>query len=151
MDASLAGRRIVLGVSGGIAAYKTAELVRLLVKAEAEVRVVMTEAATRFVTPLTLQALSQHPVATDTFDLQHEATIGHIELADLAELMVVAPATADVIARLALGLAGDLLTTVALACRAPLLVAPAMNVNMWRHPATQKNLAMLAERGALTI
>lgn len=151
MDASLARRRVVVGVSGGIAAYKTAELVRLLVKAGAEVRVVMTEAATRFVTPLTLQALSQHPVATDTFDVQQEATIGHIELADIAELLVVAPATADVIARLALGLAGDLLTTVALACRAPLLLAPAMNVNMWCHPATQKNLATLVERGALTV
>jgi phosphopantothenoylcysteine decarboxylase / phosphopantothenate---cysteine ligase len=145
------GRRIVVGVSGGIAAYKAAELVRALVKAGAEVRVVMTEAAQKFITPLTLQALSQHPVATDTFDLGQEATIGHIELADRAELLVIAPATADVIARLAHGIADDLLTTVALACRAPLLLAPAMNVNMWRHPATRANLCTLVERGVHTV
>jgi phosphopantothenoylcysteine decarboxylase/phosphopantothenate--cysteine ligase len=144
-------RRIVVGVAGGIAAYKAAELVRALVKAGAQVRVVMTAAAQQFVTPLTLQALSQHPVATDTFDLTQEATIGHIQLADWAELLIVAPATADVIARLAHGLANDLLTTVALACTAPLLLAPAMNVNMWRHPATRDNLRLLVERGALTV
>lgn len=147
----LNGRRIVVGVAGGIAAYKAAELVRALVKAGAEVRVVMTEAAQKFVTPLTLQVLSQHPVATDTFDLTQEATIGHIQLADTAELLVIAPATADAIARLAHGMANDLLTTVALACRAPLLLAPAMNVNMWRHPATQANLRTLAERGVHTV
>jgi phosphopantothenoylcysteine decarboxylase/phosphopantothenate--cysteine ligase len=147
----LQGRRIVVGVAGGIAAYKAAELVRALVKAGAEVRVVMTEAAQKFITPLTLQALSQHPVATDTFDLTQEATIGHIQLADAAELLVIAPATADVIARLAHGMANDLLTTVALACRAPLLLAPAMNVNMWRHAATQANLRTLVERGAHTV
>lgn len=145
------GRRIVVGVSGGIAAYKSAELVRALVKAGAEVRVVMTAAAREFITPLTLQTLSQHPVALDTFDLAQEATVGHIELADRAELLVVAPATADVIARLAHGLANDMLTTVALACRAPLLLAPAMNVNMWRHPATRANLRTLVERGAHTV
>jgi len=147
----LSGRKIVVGVAGGIAAYKAAELVRALVKAGAEVRVVMTEAAQKFITPLTLQALSQHPVATDTFDLTQEATIGHIQLADTAELLVIAPATADVIARLAQGMANDMLTTVALACRAPLLLAPAMNVNMWRHPATQVNLRTLVERGAHTV
>jgi phosphopantothenoylcysteine decarboxylase/phosphopantothenate--cysteine ligase len=147
----LGGRRVVVGVAGGIAAYKAAELVRALVKAGAEVRVVMTEAAQRFITPLTMQALSQHPVATDTFDLTQEATIGHIQLADSAELLVIAPATADVIARLAHGLANDLLTTVALACRAPLLLAPAMNVNMWRHPATQENLKTLVGRGVHTV
>src|SRR3954451_17131044 len=147
----LGGRRVVVGVAGGIAAYKAAELVRALVKAGAEVRVVMTEAAQKFVTPLTMQALSQHPVATDTFDLTQEATIGHIQLADRAELLVIAPATADVIARLAHGMANDLLTTVALACRAPLLLAPAMNVNMWRHPATQENLKTLVGRGARTV
>jgi phosphopantothenoylcysteine decarboxylase/phosphopantothenate--cysteine ligase len=148
---SLAGRKIVLGVSGGIAAYKAAELVRLLVKAGAEVRVIMTAAAQKFITPLTLQTLSQHPVSTDTFDLQMEATVGHIDLADRAELLVVAPATADVMARLAQGMANDLLTTVALACRAPILLAPAMNVNMWSHPATQANLKTLAERGVHTV
>lgn len=147
----IAGRRIVLGVSGGIAAYKAAELVRLLVKAGAEVRVVMTPAAQQFITPLTMQALSQHPVATDTFDLREEATIGHIDLADWAELLVVAPASADVIARLAAGMANDLLTTVALACRAPLLLAPAMNVNMWNHPATRANLKVLEARGVYTV
>jgi phosphopantothenoylcysteine decarboxylase/phosphopantothenate--cysteine ligase len=147
----LGGRRVVVGVAGGIAAYKAAELVRALVKAGAEVRVVMTEAAQKFITPLTMQALSQHPVATDTFDLTQEATIGHIQLADRAELLVIAPATADVIARLAHGLANDLLTTVALACRAPLLLAPAMNVNMWRHPATQENLKTLVGRGVHTV
>jgi phosphopantothenoylcysteine decarboxylase / phosphopantothenate---cysteine ligase len=145
------GRRILVGVTGGIAAYKAAELVRLFVKAEAEVRVVMTPAATQFVAPLTFQALSQHPVALDTFDLTQEATVGHIELADWAELFVVAPASADAIGRLALGLANDIFTTVALACQAPLLVAPAMNVNMWRHAAVQQNLATLTARGAHTV
>src|SRR4051812_48165263 len=168
------GRRVVVGVTGGIAAYKAAELVRLFIKADAEVRVVMTPAATKFVTPLTFQALSQHPVALDTFDLTQEATIpsgnplgtasgeaprlaalgspmGHIELADWAELLVIAPASADAIGRLALGLANDILTTVALACQAPLLIAPAMNVNMWRHAAVQQNLAALNARGAHTV
>ena len=148
---ALAKRHILVGVSGGIAAYKAAELVRLFVKADAEVRVVMTDGAQKFLTPLTLQALSQHPVATDTFDLAQEATIGHIELADWAELFVVAPATAGVIAKLALGLAGDLLTTIALACKAPLVLAPAMNVNMWQHPAVQANLATLIGRGVHTV
>jgi phosphopantothenoylcysteine decarboxylase/phosphopantothenate--cysteine ligase len=166
---ALAGRRILVGVSGGIAAYKAAELVRLFVKAGAQVRVVMTAAAREFITPLTLQALSQHPVATDTFDLTQEAMtwsgaplgagvqgatgspVGHIELADRAELLVIAPASADVIARLANGLANDLLSTVALACRAPLVLAPAMNVNMWRHAATQHNLSTLVRRGAITV
>jgi phosphopantothenoylcysteine decarboxylase/phosphopantothenate--cysteine ligase len=145
------GRRILVGVTGGIAAYKAAELVRLFIKEEAEVRVMMTAAATKFVTPLTFQALSQHPVALDTFDLTQEATIGHIELADWAELLVIAPASADAIGRLALGLANDILTTVALACQAPLLVAPAMNVNMWQHAAVQQNLATLVGRGAHTV
>jgi phosphopantothenoylcysteine decarboxylase / phosphopantothenate---cysteine ligase len=144
----LAKRRVLVAVTGGIAAYKAAELVRLLVKADADVRVMMTDAATRFITPLTMQALSQHPVATDTFDLQQEGTIGHIELADWAEVLVVAPASADAIARLAGGLANDLFATVALACRAPLVIAPAMNVNMWQHAATLRNVALLVERGA---
>jgi phosphopantothenoylcysteine decarboxylase/phosphopantothenate--cysteine ligase len=148
---ALQDRRLLLGVSGGIAAYKAAELVRLFVKAGAEVRVVMTAGAQQFITPLTMQTLSQHPVATDTFDLTQEASIGHIKLADEAELLVIAPATADIIARLANGLANDLLSTVALATRAPLLLAPAMNVNMWRHPATRENLAKLVGRGVLTV
>src|SRR5262245_36761869 len=128
MDASgaLAGRRITVGVAGGIAAYKAAELVRLLVKEGAEVQVVMTRAAERFVTPLTLQALSGREVRSELFDLDGESRIGHIRLADEAELLVVAPATADVIARLAAGMADDLLATVALATVAPLLLAPSM-------------------------
>ena len=145
---ALMGRRVVVGVAGGIAAYKAAELVRLLVRAGALVRVVMTEAATEFIGALTLQALSTRPVVQSLFDLHAEATIGHIEVADWAELLVVAPATADVIARLAHGQANDVLTTIALACRAPLLLAPSMNVNMWNHAATRANVTTLLQRGA---
>jgi phosphopantothenoylcysteine decarboxylase/phosphopantothenate--cysteine ligase len=141
--AGLAGRRIVLGVTGGIAAYKGAELCRLFVKSGATVRVVMTQAATRFIAPLTLQALSGHPVAVDLFDAGTEAEIGHIRLADEADLVVIAPATADCIARLAAGMADDLLAAVVLAGRGPVLLAPAMNVNMWENPLTQANLARL--------
>src|SRR6185436_11133574 len=139
----LAGKRIILGVTGGIAAYKAAELCRLLVKAGATVRVVMTEAATRFIAPLTLQTLSGAPVALDLFDPASEAEIGHIKLADEADLLVVAPATADFIARMAAGMADDLLASVVLATRAPVLLAPAMNVNMWTNPVTQANLTRL--------
>ena len=139
----LAGKRIVLGVTGGIAAYKAAELCRLFVKAGATVRVVMTEAATRFIAPLTLQTLSGAPVALDLFDPASEAEIGHIKLADEADLLVVAPATADFIARMAAGMADDLLAAVVLATRAPILLAPAMNVNMWENPVTQANLSRL--------
>src|ERR1043165_6179107 len=131
--AGLAGRRIVLGVTGGIAAYKAAELTRLLIKAGATVRVVMTEAATRFVAPLTLQTLSGAPVALNLVDADEETRIGHIQLADSADLIVVAPATANSIARFAGGLADDLLSAVVLASRAPVLLAPAMNVNMWQN------------------
>ena len=147
----LRGRRIVVGVSGGIAAYKVPDLVRLLVRAGASVHVVMTQAAQQFVTPLTLQTVSGHPVATDLFDRQHESPdseIGHIALADRADLLLIAPATADLLSRLSLGLANDLLTTLALACRAPLLLAPAMNVNMWQHAAVQEHVARLQQRGA---
>ena len=147
---ALQGRKVVLGVAGGIAAYKAAELVRLLVRAGAQVRVVMTKAATEFIGPLTLQSLSSRPVVQTLFDLHQEATIGHIDLADWAELFVVAPATADVIARLAQGLADDVLTTVALASRAPLLLAPSMNVNMWNHAATRANVGTLLARGVLS-
>jgi phosphopantothenoylcysteine decarboxylase/phosphopantothenate--cysteine ligase len=140
---ALAGKRVVLGVSGGIAAYKAAELCRLFVKAGATVRVVLTEAAAHFITPLTMQTLSGHPVAQSLFDPAEESQIGHIRLADECDLLVVAPATADVIARLAAGLADDLLAAVVLASRAPVLLAPAMNVNMWENPLTQANLARL--------
>jgi phosphopantothenoylcysteine decarboxylase / phosphopantothenate---cysteine ligase len=145
----LAGRRILLGVTGGIAAYKAAELTRLLRGEGAEVRVVMTAAAREFVAPLTFQALSGNPVRSDLFDPAHEAAMGHIELARWAELVLIAPASADVIARLAAGLADDLLTTLCLAADCPLAVAPAMNQAMWRHPATQDNVARLAARGVL--
>jgi phosphopantothenoylcysteine decarboxylase / phosphopantothenate---cysteine ligase len=143
----LGGRRIVLGITGGIAAYKAAELCRLLVKAGATVRVVMTEAATQFITPLTMQTLSGAAVSRELFDLGSEAAIGHIQLADQADLLIVAPATADAIARLAAGMANDLLTAVVLASKAPVLLAPAMNVNMWENPLTQANLARLLGPG----
>ena len=147
----LPGRRITVGVAGGIAAYKAAELVRLLVKEGAETQVVMTRAAEQFITRLTLQTLSGRRVAVDLFDLAGESEIGHIRVADQTELLVVAPATADVIARLAAGLGDDLLTTIALATRAPLLLAPAMNVNMWNHPQTRENVARLRARGAIVV
>jgi phosphopantothenoylcysteine decarboxylase/phosphopantothenate--cysteine ligase len=145
----LAGRRILLGVTGGIAAYKAAELTRLLRGEGAQVRVVMTAAAREFVAPLTFQALSGNPVRSDLFDPAHEAAMGHIELARWAELVLIAPASADLIARLAAGLADDLLTTLCLAADCPLAVAPAMNQAMWRHAATQDNVARLAARGVL--
>lgn len=138
---------MVLGVCGGISAYKSAELCRLLVKAGHDVSVVMTAAAKEFITPLTLQTLSGNPVGTSLFDLTQESEIGHIKLADQAALIVVAPATADVIARLAAGMADDLLSTVILASRAPVLLAPAMNVNMWENPLVQANLRRLIETG----
>jgi phosphopantothenoylcysteine decarboxylase/phosphopantothenate--cysteine ligase len=148
MTSLLADRTVVLGVTGGIAAYKAAELCRLLVKAGARVHVVMTDAACQFITPLTLQTLSGHAVARDLFDLGQEGTIGHIELASRAALVIVAPATADAIARFAVGMANDLLSAVVLATKAPILLAPAMNTNMWENPITQQNLANLCQREA---
>ncbi len=139
--------RICLAVSGGIAAYKACELVRLLRQRGHEVRVVATAHALEFVSPLTLQALSGAPVRFELLTPSAESEISHIELADWAEVFAVVPATANVLAKLAHGLADDLLTTVALATRAPVVVAPAMNVNMFRHPATQANLDTLAKRG----
>ena len=144
----MAPRRILLAVSGGIAAYKIPELVRLLRREGHEVRCIATEAALEFVTPLVLQTLTGLPVRTRLFDASEEGQIDHIELADRAELLLIAPATANVLARLAHGLADDLVTTVALATRAPVLIAPAMNVNMWQHPATRENVRVLRERGA---
>lgn len=143
----LSNKRIVLGVSGGIAAYKSAELVRRLREAGAEVRVVMTAGAARFITPLTLQALSGQPVRSELFDAGAEAAMGHIELARWADAVLIAPASANTLARFAHGLADDLLSTLCLATRAPLLAAPAMNQAMWDHPATRANLALLRERG----
>lgn len=143
----LQGRRILLGVSGGIAAYKSPMLVRRLREAGADVQVVVTRSAARFVTTTTLQAVSGRPVRNDLWDEGAEAAMGHIELARWAEILVVAPATADVLSRFAGGRADDLLTTLRLATRAPVLLAPAMNVAMWEHPATQRNIARLREDG----
>lgn len=145
---ALSGKRVVLGISGGIAAYKAAELTRLLRKAGATVHVIMTQAAQAFITPLTLQTLSGNVVATELLDLTQESQIGHIQLADSADLLLIAPATADLLARLSLGLASDLLTTVALACQAKLVLCPAMNVNMWNKPQVQAHIAQLLSFGA---
>jgi phosphopantothenoylcysteine decarboxylase/phosphopantothenate--cysteine ligase len=144
---TLSNKRILLGITGGIAAYKAAELVRGLRQAGAEVRVVMTRAATAFITPMTLQALSGHPVRSELFDPQHEAAMGHIELARWADIILVAPASADFIARLATGMADDLLATLCLATTAPIAVAPAMNQQMWAAPATVENAGRLRQRG----
>ncbi|HID46237.1 MAG TPA: bifunctional phosphopantothenoylcysteine decarboxylase/phosphopantothenate--cysteine ligase CoaBC [Chromatiaceae bacterium] len=138
---------MLLGVTGGISAYKSVELARLLLKAGASVRVVMTEAAGRFVSPLTFQAVTGNPVRTALFDEKHEAAMGHIELARWADRMLIAPASADFMARMAQGVANDLLSTVYLACPSPVAIAPAMNTNMWQHPAVQHNLSVLEGRG----
>lgn len=143
----LAAKRIVVGVTGGIAAYKTADLIRRLKDAGAEVRVVMTENSKRFVGPLTFQAVSGQPVHHQWLDAESESGMGHIDLARWAELVVIAPATANVIARLAHGLADDLLTTLCITTEAPLAVAPAMNQQMWASPATRANVATLEDRG----
>jgi phosphopantothenoylcysteine decarboxylase/phosphopantothenate--cysteine ligase len=140
-------RRVLLAASGGIAAYKIPELVRQLKGAGHEVRCVLTPAAQQFVSPLTLQTLSQNAVRTELFDPGEEGQIDHIALADWGEAVVVAPATANTLARMAAGIADDLVTTVLLATRAPVLVAPAMNVNMWKHAATRANVALLRDRG----
>jgi phosphopantothenoylcysteine decarboxylase/phosphopantothenate--cysteine ligase len=143
----LRSKSILLGVSGGIAAYKAAELVRLLVKEGASVHVVMTANAQQFVTPLTFQVLSNNPVGTDLFSMESESRIGHIQKARLPNLIVLAPATANLMAKMAAGMADDYLTTILLATTAPVLICPAMNVKMWEHPATQRNLRTLTELG----
>ncbi len=140
-------RRVLIGISGGIAAYKACELVRMLQRRGHDVRVMATPNALRFVSPLALQTLSNHPVRSELFSPTEESEISHIELADWAQVVLLAPATAGLVARLAHGMAEDLLTTVCLATRAPLVLAPAMNVNMYHHPATQANLDLLAKRG----
>ena len=144
---NLQGKHIVVGITGGIAAYKTIELVRLLRKAEAQVRVALTPAAAEFVTPLTLQAVSGNAVAQSLLDPQAELAMGHIELAKWADLVVIAPASADFIARLTVGMANDLLSTLCLATPAPILLAPAMNQQMYRQQVTQQNLHTLKMRG----
>src|SRR5438270_1558770 len=145
----LKGKRILLGITGGIAAYKAAELVRLLVRAAADVRVAMTDAATRFVTPVTFQALSGQPVWSDLWDPRVPDAMGHIELSRDRELIVVAPASADFMAKVAHGLANDLLSTLCVARRCPLMLAPAMNVEIWENAATQRNLGLLRDDGVL--
>lgn len=144
---TLKGKRLLLGITGGVAAYKAAQLARLLVKEGADLRVAMTEAATRFVTPVTLQALSGQPVWTDLWDPRVPDNMGHIELSRDRELIVVAPASADFLGKLAGGLAGDLLSTLCLARRCPLMAAPAMNVEMWENAAMQRNLHTLRGDG----
>ena len=143
--------RIALGVTGGIAAYKAAGIVRGLVKAGAEVHVIMTPGGQQFITPLTLQTLSGQPVITGQWDLSRGADVQHVALARDLDVFLVAPATADVLARLAHGIADDFLSTFYLAVTAPVALAPAMNVWMWEHPATQANLALLKSRGAQVI
>lgn len=140
-------RTVILGVTGSIAAYKSAELASLLYKQGHDVFVVMTQDATEFITPLTLQTLSKNPVMTSFYDEKENWRPGHIHLADRASLLLVAPATANVIAELAHGLASHPLAAIALATRAPILIAPAMNGKMWEHPATQANVATLKSRG----
>ncbi|MBW7474166.1 bifunctional phosphopantothenoylcysteine decarboxylase/phosphopantothenate--cysteine ligase CoaBC [Paenibacillus oenotherae] len=141
------GKTIVLGISGGIAAYKAAALCSKLVQAGANVKVIMTESAAKFITPLTLQTLSRNPVYIDTFDEFDPSVVSHINLADSADLFVIAPATANLLAKMATGLADDMLSTTLLATTAPIIVAPAMNVHMYAHPAVERNMELLAERG----
>ncbi len=145
------GKEIILGVTGGIAAYKSVELLRLLTKAGANVHVIMTASATEFVTPLTFQTLSMNPVSTSLFNLISEREIGHISLADRADLFVIAPATANVIGKLANGIADDMLTTTVMATKAPVLVAPAMNVNMYQNPIYKENEKKLKRHGYLFV
>ncbi|RKP55374.1 bifunctional phosphopantothenoylcysteine decarboxylase/phosphopantothenate--cysteine ligase CoaBC [Cohnella endophytica] len=147
MNKPLAGKTILLGVTGGIAAYKSATLCSRLVGLGAEVRAMMTQGATQFITPLTLQTLTRHPVATDVFDERDASIVQHIDWADSADLAVVAPATANMLSKLANGLADDMVSTTLLAITAPLLIAPAMNVHMWEHPAVVENVNKLASRG----
>lgn len=151
LAAPLRGKTVVVAVGGGIAAYKACELVRLLDKAGAKVWVTMTRRAAQFVAPLTFQALTGHPVFTDLFSLTEEASIGHIQLADRADLVIVAPATASLLARMAAGLADDAVTAVLLATRAKVLIAPSMNSNMWAHPITQRNVQQLAALPQVTV
>ncbi len=150
MSEAFRSRCVLLGVTGGVAAYKAAEIASRLVKAGAEVDVVMTDAAQRFVTPLTFESLTHRPVHTGLWAAR-VVEPNHVSLAERADLLLVAPATADAMAKFALGLADDLLSCVALATRAPILLAPAMNDNMWAHPATQAHAETLSARGVRTV
>ncbi|ATY85098.1 bifunctional phosphopantothenoylcysteine decarboxylase/phosphopantothenate--cysteine ligase CoaBC [Kyrpidia spormannii] len=144
-------REIIVGVTGGIAAYKSAALCSRLVKSGARVHVILTEGAAKFITPLTFQSITKHPVAVDVFDETDPSVIQHIHLADLADVFVVAPATADILAKAAWGLADDMLSTTLLATRSPVIFAPAMNVHMFGHPAVQENIARLRARGCVIV
>jgi phosphopantothenoylcysteine decarboxylase/phosphopantothenate--cysteine ligase len=147
----LRGAKIVLGVTGGIAAYKAMDLASRLIQAGAEVDVIMTEAATHFITPLPFQTITQRPVSVDQFLLLRDTEMAHIALSEKAQVLVIAPATANTIAKITHGLADNILTATVLATTAPLVIAPAMNADMWANPATQANLAMLRERGAVLV
>ena len=144
---TLSGKEIVLGVTGGIAAYKACEIVRALRKEGAGVRVILTASGARFITPLSLQTLSKNPVYTDLFDLITESEIGHISLAQRANLLVIAPATANILGKIRGGIADDMLSTVAMATAAPVLLAPAMNSQMYASAAVRENVEVLQERG----
>ena len=144
-------RRMVLGVSGGIAAYKVCELIRLASKAGFDVRAMMTRAATEFITPLTLRTLSNNRVVTDMFEEPEQFEIEHISLAQWAEVLVIAPATANVIGKMASGIADDMLTSTVLACKSPKVIAPAMNTAMWENPLTQRNIATLRDLGFIVL
>lgn len=147
----LKGRKILLAVTGGIGAYKSAELARSFIRQEAQVSVVMTQSATRFISPLTMEALTHNPVGLDLFSLSEERAISHIERARWADIMIVAPATANYLAKSALGIADDLVSTITLAADCPKIVVPAMNSVMWAHPAVQDNLEKIQERGAICV
>ena len=147
----LKGKTILLGVTGSIAAYKAADLASRLVKQHAEVHVIMTENATKFISPITFETLTSTKCITDTFDRNHPIEVEHISLAKKADLAIIAPATANIIAKMAYGIADDMLSTTLLACTCPVLVSPAMNTRMYDHPATQANLAILSERGVKII
>ena len=151
MSGPFHGKRILLGVSGSIAAYKAADLASKLTQGGAEVDVLMTYSATRFVTPLTFRSITHRPVLADLFDPDSPEVIEHVALAQAADILAVTPATAHMLAKLALGLADDPISITALATGAPLLVAPAMDANMWEHPAVQQNMNTLVERGAVIV
>lgn len=148
---SLEGKNILLGVTGGIAAYKSADLASRLIKKKANVDVIMTENATKFITPLTFESLTHTRCVTDTFDRNHYWEVEHIALADKADILVIAPATANCIAKLANGIADDMLTTTALACECPKIIAPAMNTKMYENPVTQKNIETLRSLGWIIV
>ena len=141
------GKTVVFGITGGIAAYKSCEIVRLMVKAGADVHTILTKAGAQFVTPITLQALSCNPVRIDMFEVLEKVEKGHISLADSADVVLIAPATADIIAKAAHGICDDLLTTVLCATKAPIVFAPSMNVHMWENPITQENVKKLQGLG----